>query len=76
MTKTQALLYKQRWNRVQQAQNLELQKSSMPLKFKQLCFLMNSFRTIPTDKIREKETNQIRQRWLLLKKKQPRNGHK
>ena len=68
MTKIQAMIYKQRWNRVQKAQNLELQTLSMPLKFKQLCFLMNSFRSIPADYNREKEIIPIRRRWRALKK--------
>ena len=74
MTKTQAINYKQRWNQVQKAQDLELQTASMPLKFKQLCFLMNSFRFINENPRREKELSQIRQRWLMLKK-QRNNGH-
>ena len=74
MTKTQAINYKQRWNRVQKAKNLELQTASMPLKFKQLCFLMNSFRFINKNPTREEELSQIRQRWLTLKK-QSNNGH-
>ena len=69
MTKRQALIYKQRWDRIGKIQNLELRTLSMSLKFKQLCFLMNSFRLAPTiDQARKKEINQIRQRWLMLKK--------
>lgn len=74
MIRIQAFLYKQRWNRVQKALKLELQTLSMPLKFKQLCFLMDSFRSISTDHKREKEISQIRQRWLKLRK-QRNNGY-
>ena len=74
MTKIQALDYKQRWSRVEKAKNLELQTASMPLKFKQLCFLMNSFRIASENPSREKELRQIRQRWLVLKK-QRNHGH-
>jgi len=69
MTKMQVLIYKQRWNRVQKAQALELRGLPMPLKFKQLCFLMNSFNLMSKDHKREKETNKIRQRWLVLKER-------
>ncbi len=69
MTKIQMLIYKQRWNRVQKAQALEFQTSPMPLKFKQLCFLMDSFGPGPKDRKREKETNSIRRRWLALKER-------
>jgi len=67
MTKIEMLIYKQRWNRVQKAQALEFRTLPMPLKFKQLCFLMNSFSLMPKDRKREKETNKIRRRWLVLK---------
>jgi hypothetical protein len=63
------LAFKQRWARVQKAQALELQGLPMPLKFKQLCFLMDSFSLIPKDRKREKETNKIRRRWLALKER-------
>lgn len=70
MTKTQTLLfYKQRWSRLQKVQNKELQTLPMPLKFKQLCFLMDSFGFMPADQKREKETDIIRRRWLVLKKR-------
>ncbi len=69
MTKIQMLICKQRWNRVQKAQALELQTLPMPLKFKQLCFLMNSFSLMPKDHKREEETNKIRRRWLVLKER-------
>ena len=69
MTKIQMRDFKQRWDRVQKAQALELQTIPMPLKFKQLCFLMNSFSLIPKDHKREKETNKIRRRWLVLKER-------
>ena len=68
ITKQQALIYKQRWNRVQHAQTLELQSDSTLLKFKQLCFLMNSFRLKSTDQNREKDISQTRQHWQILKK--------
>jgi len=74
MTKAQMLIYKRRWNRVQKAQELELQTLPMILKFKQLCFLMNSFSLMPIDYKREKETKKIRQRWLVLNKRIGRNG--
>jgi len=69
MTKAEMLDFKQRWNRVQKAQVSELQTLSMPLKFKQLCFLMNSFSLTPKNHKREKETNKIRRRWLVLKER-------
>ncbi len=69
MTKIQMLIYKQRWDRVQKAQALELRTLSMPLKFKQLCFLMNSFSLMPKGHKREEETNKIRRRWLVLKER-------
>ena len=73
MTKRMAQLYQQRWKRVQETQNRELQILSMPLRFKQLCLLMDSFRIIQIDQNREKETNQVRQQWLALQK-QKANG--
>jgi len=69
MTKKEMIVYKRRWIRVQKIQELELQTLSMPLKFKQLCFLMDSFSLRPEGQIREKETKKISRRWLVLKER-------
>ena len=74
MTKNQALLYKQRWKRIGSVQDQELRKSSLTLKFKQLCWLMDSFYLVP-DKKRELETGRVRQRWLLLKERWKNGRH-
>ena len=68
ITKKQVLISKQRLNRAQHIQSLELQSDSLRVKFKQLCFLMNSFRLTPADQNREKDVRQIRQHWQILKK--------
>ena len=73
LSKKQALVYQQRWERIELAQTQELQRTPMSLKFKQLCLLMNSFSFISLDKKREKKTEEVRKYWTVLKKKW-RNG--
>ena len=70
LTKKQALTYKQQWKNVESAQIRELRATPMPLKFKQLCFLMNSFPLRSSDRNGEKEENKVRERWMKLKKRQ------
>ncbi len=69
LTKKQARIYKQRWEQVELVNVQELQTTPMPLKFKQLCLLMNSFHPAPTDKKDEREISKIRQRWITLKRR-------
>ena len=69
MTKKQAVQYKHRWQAVESAQIRELRSTPISVKFKQLCFLMNSFHWASRDKARDKEVADIRQRWLLLRKR-------
>ena len=68
LTKKTASIYKQKWQQVELMQIQELQTTSMSLKFKQLCFLMNSFRLTHADKKRNKEVAIVRRRWISLKK--------
>ena len=69
LTKKQIGEYQQRWRRIELFQSKEVRLIPMSLKFKQLCFLMNSFPFLVFDKSREKETKSIRRRWITLKKK-------
>ena len=69
LTKKQALEYKKRWERVELVQANELRAFPISLKFKQLCFLMNSFRVISIDPEKESETARTRQRWATLRKR-------
>lgn len=75
LTKKQASIYQQRWKRIAFARTQELQSSGMSVKFKQLCFLMNSFPFFHIDEKREKEVIEIRKRWILLKRKWGQGGH-
>ncbi len=68
LTKSQSLFYKKRWKRVTLREDQELKESSISSRFKQLCFLMNSFRVRPTDQ-QEKEMSRIRRRWGVLRKR-------
>ena len=68
MTKKQAGLYKQRWRKIELAQTRELADAPMSLKFKQLCWLMNSFHVMQPDKRREQQADTVRRRWSRLKK--------
>jgi len=69
LTKKQAILYKKRWKRVELLQAKDFSAIPMSLKFKQLCFLMDSFRSRSIDKEREKEISEVRERWALLRKR-------
>ena len=69
LTKKQAILYKQRWQQVESMQTQELRAMPMSLKFKQLCFLINSFDLTSEDKKREKDVAIVRKSWVRLKKK-------
>ena len=69
LTKRQAVEYKKKWRQVELAQVLELRKTPMPLKLKQLCLLMNSFHFMPLDKVREKEVGTICGRWAKIREK-------
>ncbi|MBI5024489.1 MAG: hypothetical protein HZC18_05745 [Candidatus Omnitrophica bacterium] len=69
LTKKQAIQYKQKWAAVRAVETRELQTTPMPLKFKQLCWLMNSFRFSAPDPKEEKEIEEVRKRWITLKKK-------
>lgn len=69
LTKKQALIYKQRWERIELVQTKELQTIPMFLKFKQLCLLMNSFRFMSADKKREEKIDVVRKCWTVLKRK-------
>jgi hypothetical protein len=68
LTKKQAIQYKQRWRQIKAIETWELQTTPMPLKFKQLCWLMNSFRLSRPDEQREREIDTIRKRWITLRK--------
>lgn len=68
LTKKEAMRYKQRWQAVNAVEIHELRTAPMPLKFKQLCWLMNSFRFPQGDNQRDKEVSTARKRWLALKK--------
>ena len=69
LTKKQAMRYKDQWQQVEKVQARELRLTPIFLKFKQLCFLMDSFRSVSVDEAREKESNKIRRRWTLLRKR-------
>ena len=69
LTKKQAVIYKQRWQQVESIQIQELRTTPVFLKFKQLCFLMNSFPFTQKDKRRDKDVKAIRQRWVTLKER-------
>ncbi len=69
LSKKQAGLYKKRWQQIESKQIQELQTVPMSLKFKQLCFLMNSFRIKGIDRDKENEIGAIRKRWVRLKSK-------
>ena len=67
LAKKQASIYKQRWEQIHLVQTRELRTTPVSLKFKQLCFLMNSFYVAKRDKKREKEISEVRKRWVRLK---------
>ena len=67
-TKKQAAIYKQKWRNVESNQIRESQAAPMLVKFKQLCFLMNSFHSKRSDQERERQVRAIRKRWVMLKK--------
>jgi hypothetical protein len=69
LTRKQAKLFKKRWQQAEAKQAQELRTMSVSLKFKQLCFLMDSFPPGQPDRQREKEVIEIRKRWLTLNKK-------
>ena len=69
LTKSQVLAYQQKWKRVELARDRELRKTPISLKFKQLCFLMNSFRFMFSDDEKENEISEVRRRWTALKKR-------
>ena len=69
LTKKQAVTYKRQWQQVESMHIQELRRTSMSLKFKQLCFLINSFHFRPIDKRREKEVKAVRWHWMILKKR-------
>lgn len=75
LTKKQAALYKQRWQRVETMQRKELQSAPLSLKFKQLCLLLDSFPSRKPDVKRYKEVNEVRRRWVALKKKWKNNEY-
>lgn len=69
LTKKQAKLFKARWQRIAEQEIRELRATPMLIKFEQLCFLMDSFNSGPSDKEREKQAIRVRKRWLALKRK-------
>ena len=69
LTKKQAIAYKKKWRMVERVQAQESQTTPMSLKFKQLCILMNSFPYLLVGKQREREISNIRQRWMVLKRR-------
>ena len=75
LSKKQALIYQQRWERIELVQTQELQRIPVSLKFKQLCLLMNFFPFISLDKKREKKIEEVRKYWTALKRKWRNGGH-
>jgi hypothetical protein len=68
MSKSQAKLFSQRWERVRLRQLKELRKTPFALKFRQLNQLMSSTSLFKKDSQRAKrDINVVRNRWVKLR---------
>jgi Fe-S-cluster formation regulator IscX/YfhJ len=68
ITPEQARAYLERWDLVREAEAVELQRTPMAIKFRQLDALMASRDAFRDDPQREQEIESVRQRWAGLRK--------
>lgn len=68
MTPDQARAYFGRWELVREAETAELQKTSLETKLQQLASLMASRHLFAADPNRERQADQVREKWARLRK--------
>ncbi len=68
ITPEQARAYLERWELVREAEAVELQRTPMAMKFRQLVALMASRDAFGEDPQREREIEAVRERWAGLRK--------
>jgi hypothetical protein len=68
MTKQQAAAWKQRWQRVEEAERHELQTMSLELRWRQLVAMFDSARALGWATTDETEIEQVRARWAKLRR--------
>jgi hypothetical protein len=68
ITPEQARAYLERWDLVCDAEAVELQRTPMALKFRQLEALMASRDAFGIDPQREREIESVRERWAALRR--------
>jgi len=68
MTPEQARAYLERWELVREAEAVELQRTPMAMKFRQLVALVDSRDAFGDDPQREQEIGSVRERWAGLRK--------
>jgi hypothetical protein len=68
MTPEQAKAYLERWKLVREAEAVELQRTPMAVKFRQLAALMASRDVFGDEPQREQDIEAVRERWARLKK--------
>jgi hypothetical protein len=68
ITPDQARSYFSRWDLVREMETKELQRTSVETKLQQLAALMVSGHLFAPDPNRETQTDQVRERWVRLRK--------
>ena len=68
MTPEQARAYLERWELVREAEAVELQRTPMAMKFRQLVALVDSRDAFGRDPQREQEIESVRERWAGLRR--------
>ena len=68
ITPSEALAYRERWAAVEAFEKAELRAATMDAKLRQLSALMASRSLFVADPERERGTQQVRERWALLRK--------
>jgi hypothetical protein len=63
-----AKAYLQRWELVREAEDRELRRTPLTMKFRQLAVLMASGHLFADDQKRAPEIETVRERWLVLRK--------
>lgn len=67
ITPAQARAYLDRWTEVRAIEIVELRRTSMEMKLRQLASLMESRKLFANDPQREQEENLVRDRWANLR---------
>ena len=68
MTPEEGHAYLERWRLVREAETAELRQTPLRTKFEQLAALMASKQLLGPDPDRERQVQEVRERWLQLRR--------